>query len=288
MIPLTITDVRAIPGDSAFLIDDGETSVLYDTGYGFTGYAVAERIRSVLGNRPLNYILLTHSHYDHALGSAYIRRRYPEVRVVAGTYADRIFRKSSARALMRELDRKAALACGITEYDDLADQLRVDIPVSDGDTVRCGAMEFRVVALPGHTKCSVGYFLSENRLLLGTETLGVYFGEGTYLPSYLVGYQMALDSIRRAKELDIQSILLPHYGPVSGPEAQTYLCRSEQAAIDTARSIREMLRSGRTREEVLDWFTQTRHSPRVAQVYSIDAFRLNTGIMIRLIQQELC
>ena len=31
MRPLTITDVRAIPGDSAFLIDDGQTAVLYDT-----------------------------------------------------------------------------------------------------------------------------------------------------------------------------------------------------------------------------------------------------------------
>ena len=48
MIPLTITDVRAIPGDSAFLIDDGETAVLYDTGFGFTGYAVAEKIRGYI------------------------------------------------------------------------------------------------------------------------------------------------------------------------------------------------------------------------------------------------
>lgn len=287
MIPLTITDVRAIPGDSAFLIDDGETSVLYDTGYGFTGYAVAEKIRAVLGDRPLNYILLTHSHYDHALSSAYIRRRYPEVRVVAGAYADRIFRKSSARAVMRDLDRKAALAWGITTYDDLADELRVDIPVADGDTVRCGAMQFRVIALPGHTKCSLGYYLPENRLLLGTETLGVYFGEGVYLPSYLVGYQMALDSIRRAKALDIHSILLPHYGPISGQEARDYLRRSEVTAIEVAHLIREQLRSGRTREEVLDWFTQTWHSPRVASVYPIDAFRLNTGIMIGLIEQEL-
>ena len=28
---LKITDVRAHPGDSAFLIDDGETAILYET-----------------------------------------------------------------------------------------------------------------------------------------------------------------------------------------------------------------------------------------------------------------
>ncbi len=287
MIPLTITDVRAIPGDSAFLIDDGKTAVLYDTGYGFTGYAVAEKIRSLLGDRPLDYILLTHSHYDHALGSAYIRRRYPEVRVVAGAYADSIFRKPSARAVMRDLNRKAAADCGITKYEDLTDELWVDIPVADGDTVLCGAMRFAVVALPGHTKCSVGFYLAENRLLLGTETLGVYFGEGIYLPSYLVGYQMALDSIRRVRELEIETILLPHYGPVSGKEAQEYLCRSEENAMETAHTIRRFLQAGKSREEILDWFTDTYHSDRVAPVYPINAFRLNTGIMIGLIEKEL-
>ena len=33
---LVITDVRTLPGDSGFLIDDGKTAVLYDTGFGFT------------------------------------------------------------------------------------------------------------------------------------------------------------------------------------------------------------------------------------------------------------
>jgi hypothetical protein len=34
---MKITDVRVLPGDSGFLIDDGKTSILYDTGFAFTG-----------------------------------------------------------------------------------------------------------------------------------------------------------------------------------------------------------------------------------------------------------
>lgn len=248
---------------------------------------MAERVRQVLGERPLDYILLTHSHYDHALGSVYLRRSYPDVKVVAGAYADRIFRKPTARAVMRELDRKAARSWGIADYEDLIDELRVDIPVSDGDTVCCGDLSFQVVALPGHTKCSIGFYLPENRLLLGTETLGVYFGDGIYLPSYLVGYQMALDAIHRAKQLEIASILLPHYGPVAGAEAADYLVCAEKNARETAERILSLLRSGKTREEILDQLTGEYHSPRVAPVYPIDAFRLNTGIMIDLIRREL-
>ena len=88
---LKITDVRVVPGDSAFLLDDGRTAILYDTGFGFTGYGVAENVRRVLGKRKLDYIFLTHSHYDHALGSAYVAKRYPDVKVVAGEYARTIF-----------------------------------------------------------------------------------------------------------------------------------------------------------------------------------------------------
>ena len=287
MTELKITDVRALPGDSAFLIDDGTTAILYDTGFAFTGYLVADNIRRVLGERPLDYIFLTHSHYDHALGSAYVRQRYPGVKVVAGEYAEKIFSKPSARAVMRKLDRKFARACGVTEYEDLIDALRVDIPVRDGDTVLCGSLRFRAVALPGHTRCSMGFYLPENRLLLSTETLGVYFGKDTYLPSYLVGYQMTLSSFSRAKELDIDSILLPHYGPVQGAEAREYLERSERAAVETARMIRELLRSGKTEAETAACLEELFYGDHVKPIYPIDAFRLNTGIMVGLIQKEL-
>ena len=287
MIPLTITDVRSIPGDSAFLIDDGVTAVLYDTGFGFTGYSVADNIQRILGNRPLDYILLTHSHYDHALGSAYIRKRYPQVQVVAGAYAQSIFRKPTARAVMRDLDRKAAASHGITAYEDLIDELQVDLPVRDGDIIQCGRMQFEAVELPGHTRCSVGYYLAENQLLLTTETLGVYCGAGTFLPSFLVGCQMSLDSIQKAGNLKIQQMLFPHYGIVSGQEVQDCLVQGEQCMRQVCRLILDLLALGKTPEEILEHLTQLFYVGRVKSFYPYDAYRMNTEIMINLVRKEL-
>ena len=287
MIPLTITDVRSMPGDSAFLIDDGTTAVLYDTGFGFTGYAVADNVRKVLGERPLDYILLTHSHYDHALGSVYLRKRYPEVQVVAGAYAQTIFQKPTARKVMWELDRKAAASCGITEYENLIDDLRADLTVTDGDVIECGRMRFTAVELPGHTKCSVGYYLAENSLLLASESLGVYIGHGVYMPSFLVGYQMTLDSIRKAGEMDIDQMLLPHYGVVSGVEARDYLANGVQTAQRTANMILEQLVLGKTTEEILEYLTEVLYTDQVKPAYPYAAFRLNTEIMINLVRKEL-
>ena len=287
MIPLTITDVRSVPGDSAFLIDDGTTAVLYDTGFGFTGFAVAEKVRRVLGERSLDYILLTHSHYDHALGSVYLRKCYPDVQVVAGAYADKIFRKPTARAVMRDLDRKAAASVGVTEYEDLIDDLRADITVTDGDIIECGGMRFTAVELPGHTKCSVGYYLAENRLLLAAESLGVYCGNGVYLPSFLVGYQMTLDSIRKAGELDIDAMVIPHYGPVSGKEARKYLRCGEETARKSAEMIQTQIAQGKGNEEILEYLTDVLYTEQVRPSYPYDAFRMNTEIMVNLVRKEL-
>ena len=129
---IKITDMRVTPGDSAFLIDDGKTAILYDSGFAFTGYAVADKIKAYLGSRELDYIFLTHSHYDHALGSVYALKYWPGAKVVAGEYAVKIFSKPTAKALMRELDRKFANKNAVGEYEDLIDNLRVDIPVCDG------------------------------------------------------------------------------------------------------------------------------------------------------------
>ena len=287
MRDLKITDVRALPGDAAFLIDDGKTAILYDTGFAFTGFEVADKIKRELGNRELDYIFLTHSHYDHALGTPYILERYPCAKVVAGEYATKIFSKPTARDKMRELDGKFAKKCGVESYEDLVDSLRVDICVSDGDTLKCGDMEFTAIALPGHTKCSFGFYLAENKLLLSCETLGVYFGDNTIVPSYLTGYQMTLDSFTKAKALDIESILLPHYGVIRGDEAKDYLESSRRATVKVTEKIRDMLLSGASKNDAIEYFSKEFYTDMVKPSYPVDAFLLNTGIMIELIEREL-
>ncbi len=287
MLNLTITDVRAQKGDSAFLIDDGKTAILYDSGFAFTGYAVADNIKAILGDRPLDYIFLTHSHYDHALGSVYALKYWPDAKVVAGEYAAKIFSKPTAKNVMRDLDRKFAAACGVDEYEDLIDNLRVDIPVQDNDKIQAGDMCFTAINLPGHTKCSVGYYLESEKLLLSCETIGVYDGDKIVMPSYLVGYEMTLDSISKVEALDIKSILLPHFGLLSEEKTQFYLKNARSSATETYDEIAKLLRAGKTKEQVVEHFKNKFYKDNIKVIYPIDAMNLNTNITVDLIAREL-
>ena len=282
---ITVTDVRVQPGDSAFLIDDGKTAIMYDSGFAFTGYKVADKIKEVLGERRLDYIFLTHSHYDHALGSAYARRYWPEAKVVAGEYAAKIFAKPTAKAVMRDLDNKFAKTCGVEEYEDLIDELKVDIPACDGDMIKAGDMEFVVLNLPGHTRCSVGYYCPKEKLLLSCETIGVFSGEDV-VPSYLVGYEMTIASIERIEKLDIDHILIPHYGLLDKEQTKFYLQEAKKSAVITAQEITDMLRAKRPKEEIMEFFKNKFYHGYTQTIYPIDAMELNTGITIDLLKNE--
>lgn len=284
---LRIIDVRGIEGDSAFLIDDGKTSIMYDSGFAFTGYKVAENIKKVLGKRKLDYIFLTHSHYDHTLGSVYVKKMYPDAKVVAGEYAKTIFEKPSARKVMRELDNKCAAGFGITEYEDLIDELSVDISVNDGDIIKAGDMEFTAVSFPGHTKCSFGFYLAKSKLLLSSETLGVYCGTGVVFPSYLIGYDITMKSIEKASEMDIENILIPHFRPLGREDTKKYLSLAKINAEETAREICEVLKNGGTDEDAFNFFKNKYYHGYIKNIYPEDAMILNTNIMVQLIKKEL-
>lgn len=287
MLDITITDLRVNKGDSAFLIDNGKTTIMYDSGFAFTGGEVAKKIKMVLKNRDLDYIFLTHSHYDHALGSCYALKVYPNAKVVAGEYATKIFSKDSAKALMRDLDKKFALKCGVSEYEDLIDNLRVDMPVKDGDEIIAGDMTFRVINLPGHTKCSVGYYCEKYKLLLSCETVGVFNGDKDVLPSYLVGYQMAIDSIDKLNGFEIENILVPHYGVLTGKMAKFYINKGRENAVDVANKFKAMLEEGCDKSQILRYFKDRFYHGYVKEIYPIDAMELNTNITINLIEREL-
>ncbi len=284
---IKITDVRHHGGDAAFLIDDGKTSILYDTGFGFTGYAVAENVKRCLGERGLDYIFLTHSHYDHVLGCPYVLRSYPNAKVVAGTYAASVFQRDGAKRVMRELDAKFAKTCGVADYEFLGDELKVDLTVKEGDRVEAGDMTFEVIDLPGHTRCCVGFYLREEGLLLSNETLGIYDGDKTILPAYLVSYSDAIDSIEKIERLHVTQLLVPHVGLLSREQTAYFLEHMKSATQQETIRLLERMKDGLCDEELVEEYKERYWRDGIKKIYPEDAVTLNTSLMVRVIRNEL-
>lgn len=283
---IKIIDMRVQPGDSGFLIDDSETAILYDSGFGFTGYALAEKIKEYLGPRPLDYIFLTHSHYDHALGSAYVLESYPDTRVLAGEHAAAAFAREKVRQSMKQLDANVAKERGMGDYEFLGDNLRTDIPVKDGDIIRAGNMNFQAVALPGHTKCSVAFYEESRGLLLSCESLGLYDTKQTIIPAFLTGVQVTFDSIDRAKKLKIHRLLLPHEGILNENQTSFYMQNIRPKTEEAVEFILSRLKKGAPDQEIIDEFRKEYRHGGFLETYPEEAMDLNTSIMIRLVRKE--
>ena len=287
MKDIKIIDMRVQPGDSAFLIDDSETAILYDSGFGFTGFALAEKLKNYLGRRPLNYIFLTHSHYDHALGSAYVLVSYPEAKVTAGVYAAAALAREKVRQSMKQLDNSVARERGIEDYEFLGENLRTDIAVEDGDVIEAGSMRFRTVALPGHTKCSVAFYEENRGLLLSCESLGLYDAEKTIIPAFLTGVQMTFDSIDKAKGLSVNRLLLPHEGILSERQTAFYMENIRPQTEEAVRFIADHLERGVSDPDITESFRLKYRRGGFVKTYPKEAMDLNTSIMIKLIKKEI-
>lgn len=166
-------------GNNCFLIVDEETnkSALVDCP------EYNEKMVELIGNTELEYILLTHGHFDHIIGAKEVKEKYNAKVVISAE--DEPMLTSSKLSL--------AAFCNAPQND-----VKADIIVKDNDTIKLGKIEIKVLATPGHTKGSV-CFLTGNYLFSG-DTLFCCSCGRTDFPGGS-GQEM-LSSMRKLKNLE--------------------------------------------------------------------------------------
>lgn len=283
-----IVNVGAVPGSDAYLLISDNVTILFDSGFGCCGDVLVENIKNVLGNRDLDYILLSHSHYDHAPGSAWCIQQWNNVKVISSFKTKNVFTRSGAIKVMRELDSAASKMHGITAKEDLFDSMRVDIPLNDGEQISLNGLDMELIAFPGHTRCSVGFYFKESKLLLSSETLGVYAGGETVTPAFLIGFAEGVDSIKKALNMDFNHMLIPHYGMIHGSDCKKYLKLSLKCCELMWNMVTDGIENGLSRGQLIALLKEHFFTAEKRVIQPEEAFILNAGYMIDIIEKEYC
>lgn len=105
-----------------------------------------DRMRELIGDTDLQYILLTHGHFDHIGGVRDIKKEYGCKVVISSVDA---YMLSSGKASL-------AAFCGAEQNDT-----EPDITVQDGDEIEVGTLKIKVLSTPGHTSGSVCYVVGD-------------------------------------------------------------------------------------------------------------------------------
>ncbi len=284
---ISISNVGGIPGGDAFLVVTESKSAIIDAGYSFSAEKMMRNIRGILGERQLDFAILTHSHYDHASGAAYCRPHYGDCRIISSEYAARIFSKPTAIDAMRETNRSAAEFYGWGDYEDRLGDLKTDITVREGDVIDLGGVSLHVLDAPGHTKCCIAFYIPEEKMLIGCETMGCFASKDLVLSSYLVGYQISVDFINRVKTMDIDKLLVPHFGVITGDECRKYIEGALRSAVMLKDFIINDHLSGKSTGEIVEHYKDVYYNGDLRKIWPVRAFYLNAEHLVPMVIKEI-
>ena len=280
-----ILPVTGCIGGECFLLLSPRHALMVDAGFGFCAPKTARNVRAALGGRPLEYVLLSHSHYDHVLGVPAIKRAYPTAKVVAGALTARILAKQNVRATMLDLDRNAAQGAGLPASDIDFGLLAVDVILRDGESLELADTSVRLMESPGHTRCSVNYYFTGQELLAASETVGIMYPK--VVAAFVVSYKNTLRSIKAARALKPAQLLVSHCGSLSGGHVPAFFenarCSCEELADFVVESYRRLGDVEQTVQAM-----RARYYTGIKENYQpLEAFLLNNQAMVPRLLREL-
>lgn len=280
-----IINVTSGKGSStAFLILGKNKTALIDCGMAYCASSLIGNIQQVLNDeRKLDYILLSHSHYYYISAVPYLRKIWPDVKVMAAEHAQNILNKKSALKTIKELNNQSALYYGSSQLIDYDDTLmKVDHKISEGDSLNLGNISINVLETPGHTKCSLS-FLVNNEVIFPSETTGCMNKSGKINSAFIISYKQTIDSINKCRKANPRYIISPHFGLVDKSETPTYWEKCIEAANKTRNFVLKLFTLGFDQDKIFKEFEKFFRDEEY-KLYQPDyAFEINNRAMIKSI-----
>ncbi len=188
---MRIDTLQAGPlGTNCYIVSRGADCAVIDPG----GARIAAALEG-MGLQPAA-ILLTHGHYDHTGGVAELRERWPGLPV----YLNRLDQPSGDDPYLR----------------DLFPPVPETLDLREGDLLRFGTLEFRVLHTPGHSEGSV-VFRCEDHLFCGDTLFAGSCGRTDFPGGSM---EKLLSSLKRLAELEGDLAVCPGHMEPSALERE--------------------------------------------------------------------
>ena len=193
--------VTQVPMDNEFLsncylVRDEKTGqcALVDPG----GFTDGVKLVSETEKDNLKYILLTHGHFDHILG-------VPHAKKITGALIA-IGKDDAACLESREKNLMDTFEVDADLYP-----CKADILLEDGDTVRIGESELKVMSAPGHSKGGVIFIDEDSRSIFSGDTL--FYSTVGRTDTYGGDDLKLRETLKRIIALDGDYTVYPGHGP---------------------------------------------------------------------------
>jgi glyoxylase-like metal-dependent hydrolase (beta-lactamase superfamily II) len=160
---------------NVFLIRDGGHAALVDAGFSDDeSFEKRMDMLKELGEPKVDYIFITHHHFDHSSGAHRLREAL-DAKIVVHEAEETLLLNPTEESGDVEIpeDQKEWRERAKKFRDDAAKAVP-DVRVKDGETIEVGSLHMRCVHAPGHTAGHLCLVLQEDNVLFsGDNVLGV-------------------------------------------------------------------------------------------------------------------
>jgi glyoxylase-like metal-dependent hydrolase (beta-lactamase superfamily II) len=195
---------------NAFIITNGSKNILVDTGPGFM-VKILERNIARLGISKIDYLILTHSHFDHAANAQHIKEKYNPQVIIHQSEAPFLETGSNIVPLGTNLLTKVLgklFAESIVKRSGYQ-SCRAALTFNEGLDLRGSGINIQIIHTPGHTQGSSSIIVSDKIALVGDTMFGVF--RNSVFPPWANDVKALLESWRMLLETGC-TVFLPSHG----------------------------------------------------------------------------
>ncbi|MDP6126808.1 MAG: MBL fold metallo-hydrolase [Dehalococcoidales bacterium] len=232
-----------------YFMVDGEQTALIETSPGAVVPIVLEAIKG-LGHDParLSSVILTHIHLDHAGGVGRLAQQFPQLKVIVHEQGARHL---TAPAMLITGTKQAYSEEFEADYGPIIAVPEEQVEaVKDGDTIRLGDRELKVIYTPGHAPHHMSIYDTRSQGLFSGDSLG-HLTLGSNPIVIVAGFDLglALESIDKMSDLDPRRVYASHGS--SDREAAEFIRSVRATTSDYGEIILTAMKAGEDEAQMI-------------------------------------
>jgi len=205
----------------------------------------------------IKYLVIQHSHFDHCGAAPYLKRRFPNLKILATESARQILSKSKVINYIEMVNKFIIDAYGLQEqYEKMGlkiDAIEVDETVGDNSIIDLGGgREVRFIETPGHSRCAVAVYIPGLKAIFPTDAAPCPVGsiEKLARPSPQYDFTLYKQSLIKMLNYDIDICGFDHFAAVTGPDAVKVLQNGLAQSIEYGKRIVGLFQQGGDLESI--------------------------------------
>jgi len=199
----------------------------------YVGPYLEEQLSTVpFDTADIRYLVIPHSHFDHCGAVPYLKRKLPQLEIVASAYSKEVFSKERVidfiAGVNRQMIEKYKLLHEYKELNLRFDGIQVDRVVGDHDSIDLGeGVVANFLEAPGHSRCCIGTYVPSLKAIFPTDAAPFPMDGESALscPSAQYDFCSYEESLQKLAGHNVELCAFDHHGVLVGDEAKNVLQR---------------------------------------------------------------